>query len=187
MTNGRRSAPRASVASYPKTTNLAGGVTARRAGASLLQNENQNPNDFSSSAGRTIRRQSRAQRDTKTTNLAGAVTARRAGASLPHKHKHKRFCPTNTNAFVFAFAFVVFVCVCGFRFATAHAGINLSSVISAGANTRIGGPQNPVPRDTYSCASPRKCSPARYGCTSATSHENGQICPPCVCPHKVSH
>jgi hypothetical protein len=59
--------------------------------------------------------------------------------------------------------------------ASRYAGINFKSVISAGAKTRIGGPQNPVPRDTYRCASPRTCSPARYGCASATSHENGQI------------
>src|SRR5947199_2835143 len=66
------------------------------------------------------------------------------------------------------------------RRALNQAGWSLNSVISAGAKTRIGGPQNPVPRLTYSCESPRRWSPARYGWTIATSQENGQICPPCV-------
>ena len=56
-------------------------------------------------------------------------------------------------------------------------------VISAGAPSRIGGPQYAgAATDVELGLLSRRASPATYGCCSRTAKFHGQICPPCVCP-----
>lgn len=54
----------------------------------------------------------------------------------------------------------------------------VSRMISAGANSRIGGPQRPVPRLTTCVMFPTWKTPARWGYSRCTRMWKGQICPP---------